>query len=243
MIQAKRPKAADAAARKARSAKAAYVPTARERRALGKLASRETDPLPFLKVMEKSIDIDHPNPAVGLQLLCNALGTSDQIFALGILQQLEAVCGFEGELSERGLNFMLSIVRGVEPRDQLEATLAVQMAVIHHSLIELRATFSAGVSGIKALDILSEMNKLARTYTLQMDTLKRYRSKGEQRVTVQHVTVSEGGQAIVGDILQANKEAGAQPNPPALIHSEEQPMAPIIDMPRQTAAVRQKSKA
>jgi hypothetical protein len=30
--------------------------------------------------------------------------------------------------------------------------------------------------------------------------LKRYRSKGEQKVVVEHVTVNEGGQAIVGNV-------------------------------------------
>jgi hypothetical protein len=42
--------------------------------------------------------------------------------------------------------------------------------------------------------------KLARTFAAQMDTLKRYRSKGEQKVTVQHVTVNDGGQAVVGEV-------------------------------------------
>ena len=35
-----------------------------------------------------------------------------------------------------------------------------------------------------------------------MEALKRYRTGGEQRVTVQHVTVNEGGQAIVGAVSQ-----------------------------------------
>jgi hypothetical protein len=33
-----------------------------------------------------------------------------------------------------------------------------------------------------------------------METLKRYRTGGEQKVTVQHVTVNDGGQAIVGTV-------------------------------------------
>ena len=35
-----------------------------------------------------------------------------------------------------------------------------------------------------------------------MEALKRYRAGGEQKVTVQHVSVSEGGQAIVGNVTQ-----------------------------------------
>jgi DUF917 family protein len=50
-------------------------------------------------------------------------------------------------------------------------------------------------------------NKLTRTFTTQMEALKRYRTGGEQKVTVQHVTVGEGGQAIVGNVTQGRREA------------------------------------
>jgi hypothetical protein len=35
------------------------------------------------------------------------------------------------DIDERGLNFMLSVIKGIEPRDQLDAMLAAQMAVVH----------------------------------------------------------------------------------------------------------------
>ena len=41
-------------------------------------------------------------------------------------------------------------------------------------------------------------NKLAKTSAAQMEALKRYRTGGQQKVTVEHVTVNQGGQAIVG---------------------------------------------
>ncbi len=50
------------------------------------------------------------------------------------------------------------------------------------------------------------LNKLARTYATQMAALKRYRTGGEQKVTVQHVSVREGRQAIVGNVTQAARE-------------------------------------
>jgi len=39
-----------------------------------------------------------------------------------------------------------------------------------------------------------------------MSALKEYRSKGEQKMTVQHVRVAEGGQAIVGNVNALAKE-------------------------------------
>ncbi len=44
------------------------------------------------------------------------------------------------------------------------------------------------------------LNKLARTFTSQVETLKRYRSKADQTVRVERVEVNEGGQAIVGNV-------------------------------------------
>jgi hypothetical protein len=71
-------------------------------------------------------------------------------------------------------------------------------------------------------------NKLARTFAAQMEALKRYRSGGEQKVTV---SVSEGGQAIVGNVTQAARETApdkAATSPPALTDARMDPM-PMID--------------
>ena len=51
----------------------------------------------------------------------------------------------------------------------------------------------------------SALNKLARTYAMQMETFKRYRTGGQQKVVVEHVTVNEGGQAIVGAVTQGGR--------------------------------------
>jgi hypothetical protein len=39
-----------------------------------------------------------------------------------------------------------------------------------------------------------------RTFTAQVEALQRYRGKGQQKVTVEHVNVNAGGQAIVGAV-------------------------------------------
>lgn len=45
-----------------------------------------------------------------------------------------------------------------------------------------------------------------------METLKRYRTGGEQKVTVHHVTVNDGGQAIVGTLEQKTGGRGDMEN-------------------------------
>ena len=48
---------------------------------------------------------------------------------------------------------------------------------------------------------LAQIIKLTRTFATQME-LKRYRSKADQKVTVEHVHVHQGGQAVVGNVTQ-----------------------------------------
>lgn len=55
------------------------------------------------------------------------------------------------------------------------------------------------------------LNKLARTYAAQMDTLRKYRNGGQQNVRVEHVTVNEGGQAIVGSVSNGGRGPSAGP--------------------------------
>src|SRR5271155_1859786 len=73
-------------------------------------------------------------------------------------------------------------------------------------------------------------NKLTRTFAAQMSALKEYRSKGEQKMTVQHVHVAEGGQAIVGNVNAPTEGGGVREK------TGEQPhalgFAPGIEMPR-----------
>jgi hypothetical protein len=74
-------------------------------------------------------------------------------------------------------------------------------------------------------------NKLARTFAAQVEALKRYRSGGEQKMTVQHVHVAEGGQAIVGNVSTPAPGGGAHEK------SREQPRALAyalgVEMPRE----------
>ena len=47
---------------------------------------------------------------------------------------------------------------------------------------------------------LNFATKLTRTYALHMEALDKHRGKGQQKVTVEHVHVHQGGQAIVGTV-------------------------------------------
>jgi hypothetical protein len=131
--------------------------------------------------------------------LRKGFGSEDIDFAEGILNQIMNVASHGREVDEKGTAFVQSIVFGIEPRDQLEAMLAAQMAAVHNATMTF-ARRLAHVDNIKQQDSASKaFNQLARTFAAQMETLKRHRSSGQQ-VVVKHVTVNDGGQAVVGNV-------------------------------------------
>jgi hypothetical protein len=135
-----------------------------------------------------------------------ALGTADEDFANGLLGQLADIYTQDGQFDESNLNFLLSAVEGVRARDQIEAMLAAQMVAVHVASMKLARRLERAETIPEQDSAERAFNKLTRTYATQMEALKRYRSGGEQKVTVHHVSVSEGGQAIVGNVTQAARQ-------------------------------------
>jgi hypothetical protein len=197
----------------------AYEPTDRERAALSAYRERRaaTRPAPRIKVTHKGdrteLGPDHPDGRVASTLLMGAVGTADFDFLDGLLAQLANAGARGSKADEQNLNFMLSVIKGIEPKDEIEAMLAAQMAAVHMAMMTFTRRL-AGVETIQQQDSAERaFNKLARTFTAQVEALKRYRTGGEQRVTVEHVTVNEGGQAIVGSVSPAPRGGRTQRNP------------------------------
>ena len=191
-----------------------YEPTAREREALAahRVRKQGRKPAPGLKVLGKKgqnqLELNHPDLGIGWSLLMEAIGTPYGDFVDGLLKQLANAAAEGRELDERALNFMIAVVRDVEPRDQLEAMLAAQMAAIHNATM----TFARRLNTVETIPQQDSaeraFTRLARTFATQMEALKRYRTGGEQRVVVEHVTVNEGGKAMVGSFATGGRGSG-----------------------------------
>jgi hypothetical protein len=96
-------------------------------------------------------------------------------------------------VAEANLNAALAAVTGIAPRDEAEAMLAVQMVGVHWLAMDLLRKAN---DRARLIDAGNLAVKLLRTYTAQLEALKRYRSAGEQRVVVQHVNVTADRAAV-----------------------------------------------
>jgi hypothetical protein len=131
--------------------------------------------------------------------LAEVLKTDDPRLLAHLLSQVSS-CVWKTD-AERALNLTVAAVAGIGPRDQLEALLAVQMVSVHNTAMELLRRVLLPDQTIEGVNLgVQRSAKLLRLFTTQMETLLRYRGGGRQTVTVEHVNVNAGGQAIVGTI-------------------------------------------
>jgi ribosomal protein L12E/L44/L45/RPP1/RPP2 len=212
-------------------AEPAWERTPREVEAIEKACSGRFEGVPRLHVSKSekglSITTEHRDGLAGKALLMEAIATTDADFFVGFVNQLAEAGG--GEVDEQRLNFLLAVVKGIKPRDQMEAMLAAQMAAVHTAAMKSSRCLAEADHLDHRDSAERTFNKLTRTYVTQMEALKRYRTGGEQTVTVQHVNVGEGGQAIVGNVTQGQQDVPSRmpAQPLALTHDQNLAMAII----------------
>lgn len=139
-----------------------------------------------------------------------ALGAREEAFADGIVRHIGLVGGQGAEGGTQTMNFLLSAVKEVEPRDAVEGMLAAQMAATHWATMYMAACIMSASNRDQRDSAERTFNKLGRTFTAQVEALKRHRTGGEQKVTVQHqhVNVSDGGRAVVGTVVHGGRGSG-----------------------------------
>ena len=88
---------------------------------------------------------------------------------------------------------------GIGPKDELEGMMAAQLIAAHNAAMECYRRAMIGEQTFEGRrENLAQANKLSRTYAALIEALNRHRGKGQQKMTIEHVTVHAGGQAVVG---------------------------------------------
>lgn len=174
----------------------------------------EKKPLKFKKPKASSgdstVEVQEADKLLGVAKMLEAFGTADPELQNFLLNQV--VQTFEGCQSSENYNYeklaefcnhAMAILQGIAPRDEVEGMLAVQMVGVHNLAMQTmkRAMITNQTFEGRQVNV-NHTTKMLRTFVSQMEALKRYRTGGQQRVTVEHVHVSEGGQAIVGTVSQ-----------------------------------------
>ncbi|MCP4406572.1 MAG: hypothetical protein GY807_02195 [Gammaproteobacteria bacterium] len=104
-----------------------------------------------------------------------------------------------GDLTENVHN-TLAMIRELKPQDPTEALLITQMTAVHQAAIRMAYLLSVETR-VEVISMKEKaLNRLSRTFAQQVETLKKYRTGGQQKITVQHVQMSDNAQAVFGDV-------------------------------------------
>ncbi len=165
-----------------------------------------------------TIGPEHDDKEGWIRRLEDIFGTSGVHFATSQLNHvLMAVRDAKGSYDTSKANSILAAVQGAAPVNELQAMLAVQIAVSHE--LAMQAMRRAGrVDQIPQYDSAGSMAvKLMRACASHVELLTKLQNGGSQTVRVEHVHVHPGGQAIVGNVLPGGRgqhENGHQPHAP-----------------------------
>jgi hypothetical protein len=179
----------------------------------------ERDPVQLVNVVNDKIAI--AGGEEGERRLMQAVGSKSPAFMRGILVQLAEACSKDRKPNAGGLKLMLSIVTAIKPQDQIEALLAVQMATTHVMAMRFANYIVSSDTIIQQDSGERILNKLLRTFPMQMEALYRYRTLEAQRVGARHESAERkvetplqitDARAVPMDPLE-QREAIASPKP------------------------------
>lgn len=142
------------------------------------------------------------------------------------------------------LKATIAALTGISPKDELEGMIAAQLIAAHNAAMECYRRAMIGEQTFEGRrENLAQANKLSRTYAALLEALNRHRGKGQQKVTVEHVHVHAGGQAVVGMVAASGEPGGGgdnkieeQPHAKQVAHASE-PALPCPDPSRDAVPV------
>jgi hypothetical protein len=126
---------------------------------------------------------------------------------------------------DKQLSATVAALAGIGPKDELEGMIAAQLIAAHNAAMECYRRAMIGEQTFEGRrENLAQANKLSRTYAALLEALNRHRGKGQQKVTVEHVHVHEGGQAIVGNVEGGGVRTKTENQPHAITYAPGQEM-------------------
>ena len=135
----------------------------------------------------------------------------------------------DDEVQERQRNATVAALVGIGPRDETEGMIGAQLLAAHNAAMECyRRAMIKEQSFEGRRENLNQASKLSRTYTSLLEALNRHRGKGQQKVTVEHVHVHSGGQAVVGVVETPgggdHAKVEGQPHAKQVAHAPQSPL-------------------
>jgi hypothetical protein len=160
-----------------------------------------------VKLRRINCDFSKPYPPDGDEKrwwdrLKAALATTSSDFVNATLVQIQNASRMpSGGISETSVNAVLAFVEAAEPKNEIEAALAIQMACTHAVTMAVLSRAGGAYGGDRHVAIMASAGaRLLNAFTAQIETMRRLRNGGTQIIRIERVEVSDGGQAVIGNV-------------------------------------------
>jgi hypothetical protein len=103
---------------------------------------------------------------------------------------------------------IFSAMEELRPQDGFEGMLISQMLTVYDKAMECfsLSTLESNKRSVDIRDLLIKQGaKLMRLFNQQVETLDKHRNKGRQKMTVEHIHIYQGGQAVIGNVQGGKK--------------------------------------
>lgn len=173
-----------------------------------KLLALEHPPVAPVGEVTEAAGVRHPPES--RRLIANTLANGDAVAEEASVRRTDLL--FQSSMKAVALG--VDAADSIKAENSLEKMLAHQLAFAHEACMRIMGEAMTNVSPYKkpdSVELTRLTNAAARLMTVYQDgllTLQRLRSGGNQTVTVQHVHVNEGGQAVIGNVSPGAKPAG-----------------------------------
>ena len=129
------------------------------------------------------------------------MGTNSSSFATSLVDQMIAVLTAKGGSGEKEINSALAALNGLDCKDEVEAIIGSHVVCLNSLILSFLSDANSSNQTSEGKDAnINRACKLLRAFASQIETLNRYKNRGSQKMTVEHVNINQGGKAVFGDI-------------------------------------------
>jgi hypothetical protein len=105
------------------------------------------------------------------------------------------------------VNAVLAFIEAAEPKNEMEAALAIQMACTHAVAMAVLSRAGGAYCGDRHVALMAAASaRLLRAFATQVEAMRRLRNGGSQYMRIEHVHIEPTAQAVIGNLQHRSKE-------------------------------------
>ncbi len=144
---------------------------------------------PLMSAGGEVLPLDNPE-------LCDTLATPGTVALDASRDRLELISQFGTDCTAMALD----VSDTIQASNSLEKMLGHQLALTHKLSMDYASKAAMQADSANSVKMLNLSLRAMQTFQTGLMTLKKLRSTGEQRMTIAHVSVTDGGMAAFGQV-------------------------------------------